>query len=108
MKAKLLIYSRRLSKCCNSKELIVLSRDGGFISRDCMKCCEKSYHVHLKDLPEQKCDQCGAAMKAEINWERNYEYVCKRCHASWVIADRVPKWSERFRYAGLSAPREAA
>jgi hypothetical protein len=51
---KRLILSVTLSTCCHADALLVVSRDGGFVSRDCVK-CGKSNYVRLDDIPDLDC-----------------------------------------------------
>src|ERR1700722_15201037 len=109
MKAPRFIYSAGNSPCCEYKALLVRSRDGGFVSRNCLK-CGKPWYVKLNHLPTLDCEICVisrkviASLKPEQLDGENYFYRCWKCGAKWKVADYLPAWSELFEYSGLAAP----
>jgi len=74
MKAPRLIFADGLSTCCHAKALLVRSREGGFVSRNCLKCKKASVRVRLTELPDIDCDFCGIRLGQLINGEGNYAY----------------------------------
>jgi hypothetical protein len=105
---KCLILSLTASTCCHSKELLVQSRLGGFVSRDCLSCGSRSNYVALTQIPDLDCVGCLKSFNREATVEpvltdRNYWYMCTGCR-NWEIAAIIPFWSEAFEYAGLAAP----
>ena len=61
MKTKRFIYSSAPSTCCGHNSLLVQSRDGGFISRDCLKCGRSDY-VRPDQMPDLHCEFCDAPL----------------------------------------------
>jgi hypothetical protein len=108
VKGKCLILSLTASACCRASELLVRSRDGGFITRDCLTCGSRADYVSLAQIPDLDCVGClrfkRAATAEPVLKERNYWYRCTGCAREWEIADIVPFWSEAFEYSGLAAP----
>ena len=107
-----LILSATLSTCCHAKELLVRSRSGGFVSRDCLECGSRSNYVRMDDIPDLDCDFCRkfnlptGTVEPTLK-ERNYWYRCTSCRREWGLAAILPEWSEAFGYAGLAAPGDA-
>jgi hypothetical protein len=104
MKAPRFLYSVGLSSCCNSKALLVRSRAGGFVSRNCLKCGKESAYVRQNQLPDLECEFCGTNLATTKLDEENYFYKCGKCGRSWKLADYLPHWSEVSSYCGLAAP----
>lgn len=102
MKAKRFLYSSALSPCCSYKALLVQSRAGGFVSRDCLK-CGKSHYVNVTQLPELVCEFCDAKLDVRKSDGTNYHYVCDSCNRRWQLASILPDWSELFEFSGLPA-----
>ncbi len=96
------IYSSALSPCCNYNALLVKSRAGGLVSRNCLKCGKPDY-VNVKQLPELDCDFCDAQLHVRKSDGSNYHYVCDSCEVQWLLASVLPDWSELFEYSGLAA-----
>jgi len=96
------LYGIGQSECCNSKVLLVRSREGGFVSRNCLK-CGKSYYIRQEDLPSLDCEICGTLLDAGRDEWKSYIYNCGKCKRSWKLADNLPHWSELFSYSGLAA-----
>ena len=100
------------SKCCDHPELLVRSRDGGFVTRDCLNCGRKANYVHRNQIPDLDCELCrrtGRLRTVEpILKNRNYWYRCEGCRREWEIAEIVPIWSDAFEYSGIAAPGDPA
>jgi hypothetical protein len=105
---KCLILSLTVSTCCSAKELLVRSRSGGFVARDCLNCGTQARYVKLAQLPDLDCAGClrfnRAGTVEPILKHRNYWYTCGGCRREWEIAAILPDWSEAFEYSGLAAP----
>lgn len=97
------LYSSALSPCCNYKALLVKSREGGFISRNCLK-CGKPHYVNVRQLPELVCDFCENTLRIRRLRDKNYHYICDSCELDWELPGVLPGWSELFQYSGLAAP----
>lgn len=102
MRAARFLYGTDVSGCCKTKTLLVRSRDGGFISQNCLKCGQSGYITQDK-LPRLDCDFCGTHLQVKKLDGSNYHYVCDGCGKSWKLADNLPNWSELFSYSGLAA-----
>jgi hypothetical protein len=100
------IYSDGHSSCCGYKELLVRSRAGGFVSRNCLKCGKASDYVKPQHLPHLDCEICAVSLKVEKLDGENYFYKCFTCKRTWKLADQLPHWSELFEYSGLATPGE--
>lgn len=105
MRAPRFLYSRNPSACCRKRALIVQSRAGGFVSKNCLKCGKPDY-VSVGELPDCDCDICGRRLRVEKVDGQNYFYVCARCDRNWKVGDNVPPWDELFEYSGLAAGGE--
>lgn len=101
MKAPRFLYSKTPSGCCDAKALVVRSRQGGFISQNCLKCGSSGY-ISAHELPDLECDSCGRILAIKNLDGQNYFYVCEHCGRHWKIGDTVPHWSELFAYSGLA------
>lgn len=99
------ILSTQLSHCHQAKELLVRSREGGFVTRNCLKCGHPDT-VTLEGLPTLHCDCCGHMLESTIDNSDygNYYYKCGKCNRSWKLGDVLPDWFELFPYAGLAVP----
>lgn len=100
--AKITLISTEPSPCCDGDAQIVRSRDGGFISRDCL-ICGRSHYINEDQLPKLSCNACHLPMQINKLDGTNYFYTCPQCRKYHKIADIVPQWSEEFRYSGLAA-----
>lgn len=103
---KMKLISTEVSPCCGYEAQIVQSRDGGFVSRDCLK-CGRSHYVNERQFPRLACDSCKNPMDIKKLDGVNYYYACATCERYHKIADIVPPWSEVFPYSGLAAHGEA-
>jgi hypothetical protein len=107
MKAPRLIYSTESSKCCKGRALLVRSRDGGFVSRNCVRCGKPDYALQ-HHLPDLQCELCSSAMVIVKLDGKNYFYKCGKCGLAWKLADALPDWSDLFQCFGLVAPGDAS
>ena len=104
MKALHFIKSTPSSKCsCGVDTLLVWSRKGGLITRNCLKCGKPDW-VALHHVPKVPCEFCKLPLEIITKEDdKNYWYVCSRCKRQWKLADELPHWSELFEYSGLAA-----
>jgi DNA-directed RNA polymerase subunit RPC12/RpoP len=103
--SKLIIASLKKSMGCGAYSLLVVSRQGGFISLDCLQCGTRSAYVGKMEIPDLACEACGIDRVVEVNLvDGDYWYKCTRCRRSWKLGDILPSWSELFEYSGLGAP----
>lgn len=93
-------YYGSLSPCHNIPRLIVLSREGGFVTQNCLECGEPKT-LPFEDLPVIICNHCDIKMNAFINSDKNYAYKCSRCEQEFELATVVPHWQNRFNYHGF-------
>ena len=105
---KCLILALTSSTCCGAKELLVRSRNGGFVSRDCLACGMRADYVRPTLIPDLDCIGClkfnRPSTVEPVIKELNYWYRCTGCGREWELAAIVPDWSEAFQYSGLLAP----
>lgn len=89
-----------LCRCHGRPSLIVRSREGGFVTQNCIETgCPRALHLH--ELPEIECSKCKRRTQTYINPDsNNYAYRCTNCDASVELQAIVPHWSERFEYFG--------
>lgn len=97
------LYSSETSPCCDYNALLVQSRAGGFVSRNCLKCGTPHY-VSANQLPPLDCDFCGNTLRVRKSDGKNYHYVCGTCNLEWKLGGVLPDWKELFEYSGLAAP----
>jgi len=102
MDGKLHVFTKKKSSCCGERQMLVLSRANGFVTKNCCKCGEPRF-VGLEELPELPCEECGASMTAGV-LRKNYHYKCTCCSCSFTIGTRVPCWQEKFTYHGIATP----
>src|SRR5579871_4985152 len=102
MKSLRLLIGQCQEEGCGGKTLFVQSRDGGFVTQDCIR-CKKAFHVTKNQLPVLDCDRCETRLET-LTIDGNYFYKCGTCGKSWKVADVVPRWSELFPYFGVAAP----
>jgi hypothetical protein len=70
----MLVIVPKLSYCHQAPQLLVRSKEGGFITKNCL-ICNVPRHVLLCELPRRLCQKCGTPMRnAYIG--KNY---CCRC-----------------------------
>jgi hypothetical protein len=105
-KSTRMLNSLTKSRCCGVDALLVKSRDGGFITKNCTS-CEKPDTVRPNEIPDQNCDRCKGGPDGLIGVIEKYDgyyYRCERCRDECKISDILPHWSTKFRYWGLAAP----
>jgi len=93
------------SPCHREPTLIVQSREGGFVTRNCAK-CGKPHKLSRKDMPKRYCGQCGLPLTRYQNPRHNFAYRCDQCGISFELADIVPWWYELFDYHGFAIDRD--
>ena len=105
---KKIIVKDRCRACrCERETMLVRSRSGGLVTRDCLVCgCSNS--VQVKHLPRHlRCPVCSTANKEVFvkpgkNAQGNYALDCPCCPKSWEVAQMVPPWQDKFAYYGFS------
>jgi ribosomal protein L37AE/L43A len=102
MNAPRFLTSVGQSKCHRSKELLVRSRAGGLISRNCLK-CGRPDRLRRENLPILDCEKCGTRLNIKQDRYESYIYHCGQCDCSWKLGDNLPDWSVIFPYFGFSA-----
>ena len=107
MDEKLRLYVDRKSNCCGKAQILVLSRPGGFIAKNCSD-CGIPRKVGLNELPPLRCDECDRVMDVPPpdKEDKNYYYSCSECGIGFHLFTRLPTWSELFDYCGLATPNE--
>ncbi|MBM7846193.1 hypothetical protein [Herpetosiphon giganteus] len=100
--AKSLLYSLQSSHCCASRSLIVVSREGGFITQNCTS-CGKPRAIRPEHIPSALCTLCSIPMLVKV-FNKNYAYICQRCTNIHMIYQLVPAWEEYFEYTGFAIP----
>lgn len=88
------------SYCHQRPSLIVRSREGGFVTQNCVE-CGRPRALPFSELPGLQCALCKKDLRPYIDEDNNYAYQCPKCEETWVLADLVPKWDERFDYHGF-------
>lgn len=106
MKTLRFIYSNGLSDCHKTKALLVRSREGGFVTRNCLRCGKPGY-VGPHHLPNLECEFCGGPLVVKL-LDKNYCYICGKCDRQWELPSLLPHWTELFQYSGLLAPGEGS
>lgn len=95
------------SECCNKPQLLVKSRNGGFVSRNCLK-CGKSARINGKQMPDLDCEGCAQFRRhrtvAVELMEGDFWYGCEACRRKWQVSEIIPRWEDLFDYNGLAAP----
>ena len=87
------------SPCHSKPSLIVRSREGGFLTQNCVE-CGGPRNLPFVDLPRLKCT-CGGELDAFVAASKNYAYRCSTCSRSVELPELAPKWDERFEYHGF-------
>lgn len=96
----LTLYGPHPSPCCSALRLIVRSREGGFVTQNCLS-CGKPYSISLGELPALTCDECGSKLIAFVAANHNYAYRCPSCGNRFDLSEVVPPWHERFDEQGF-------
>lgn len=85
------------SPCCAWPSLLVRSMDGGFVTRNCMKCWRpttlSNYDFFYRLSCVVACPECGQEMYREFI-DKNYGFVCHDCDLGIQLADVVPRWND--------------
>lgn len=85
------------SKCCNAPTILVQSRKGGFVTRNCSRCGEKDTFP-INSFYELdiwiSCMQCKERMSPSLVEKTNYGYICKKCESYIRLADILPYWED--------------
>lgn len=107
----LIILAPGVSRCCGQNSLLVRSREGGYVAKDCLECRKSSDYARLRDIPNLDCANCrqqghrGTVQPFENKSDHgNYWYKCSQCHTQWRLAELLPSWKDIFEEAGLIAP----
>lgn len=98
-----LLFATSQSHCHAAPQLLVQSREGGFITKNCTMCGE-SRRVGFHELPSLSCD-CGQMMEKKMML-KNYGYSCGHCSREFELWTRVPYWAHLFGYCGVATPNE--
>ena len=61
-----------------TRYVIVQSRSGRFVSKDC-EACGRSRLLSRSELPAIDCQRCSVALEATYDFDRNYAYRCVSC-----------------------------
>lgn len=93
MSNKSRFYADTKSSCCRGPEMLVRSKPGGFVTRNCCVCKKKALWVTLEQLPDVDCEMCGQPM-IPGNIGKNYSYRCSSCTHSFVLWDQLPWYSD--------------
>ena len=94
-----LMFSKSPCRFCGGKAMLVISRDGGFISADCIE-CGKANIVRLGDLPSRSCPRCSGDTIACHN-NKNYAYRCNNCYIERFAAGSAKTLC--FSYSGAES-----
>lgn len=93
------LYTESASSCHGATRIIVQSREGGFVSQNCIVCGDPKY-VAARDVPDMRCGRCKTALE-HVLVAKNYGYRCPSCGNRWELWRLVPFWHELFPYHGL-------
>lgn len=99
---RLTIYAKSDSTCCGARCLIVRSRSGGMVSKNCVD-CGKPYYISPPDFPDLECPLCRNLFVVRKTDGHNYFFECTHCRKAVQVSEVVPDWSDHFRYDGLAA-----
>jgi|GEM_PF-1452964 len=103
MNQEKLIYSLTASPCHHGcRNIVVRSREGGFVTQNCEECGEPR-SISPEEFPKAKCHECKVDMVVAII-NKNYAYQCTACGKVQMIYSLVPSWAERFDYHGYGIP----
>jgi ssDNA-binding Zn-finger/Zn-ribbon topoisomerase 1 len=93
MLGELLLES--VSPCHKADSIIVRSREGGFVTQNCVV-CGKSRPLSRKEVPDLPCRRCGGKTSQVTNRYKNYAYSCSTCADAFELAALVPWYAEIF------------
>lgn len=97
-----LIFAATKSDCHHAVMILVRSREGGLVTRNCLG-CGTPYYVKKQQLPTLSCERCDGVLGISLK-DKNYAYECGTCNVYWVLPEFLPDWSDLFEYSGLAAP----
>lgn len=89
-----------ISYCHQKPSLIVRSREGGFVTQNCLE-CGKPRTLPFSECPQLLCGGCQNPLELFIDSFKNYAYKCSRCNTSFELATIIPSWEEHFEYNGF-------
>jgi hypothetical protein len=89
-----------LSPCHHSLSHIVRSREGGFVTQNCISCGTPRTRP-ADEILTISCPNCGTQFDKIFNANKNYAHSCHRCHFTKELAAIVPHWSDCFEYHGF-------
>ncbi len=93
------------STCCKARNVIVLSKSGGYLSQNC-EACGRKCDLSFEDIPNLTCPTCVVPIRPGYSkngvfsatyvraW--NYGYCCSVCGYLVELAALVPPYAERF------------
>ena len=99
------LYGKYKSPCCGGPQLIVRSRDGGFITQNC-ETCERPHLINAVEIPAVECEPCSKPMEICTDGYGTYQFRCPNCKKRTYVYELVPWWHERFKYYGVATPNE--
>jgi hypothetical protein len=98
--------------CCRKcrrrgRRLIVESRKGGFVSKDC-EFCGASNYITATEIPPVPCVRCANTQLVARDYWSNYVLKCLRCRTQTLLAQLLPRWDDLYPFDGLPIhnPRE--
>lgn len=95
------IFSESKSKCCEARQIILRSREGGYVTQNCSNCGKPS-SVSICELPDY-CPKCERAAE-KVMIDKNYGYKCRNC-GEFEVASIVPSWRDTgFGWQGFGIP----
>jgi len=103
MDNRLVLFAKSESRCCKGREMLVRSRTGGFVTKNCCTCKQSAARVGLGQLPVVKCEICSRTMHSFVV-NKNYSYKCSSCNHMFRLCDRIPRWEGLFEYCGVATP----
>lgn len=98
MKTKRFIPTGNRTKCCGATEILVNSKTGRYITRNCIK-CNKYHQVKISDLQQiadlqLECEKCSGQLIADRGVPSGYQYRCKKCKAIFDLPVMPPLWTD--------------
>jgi hypothetical protein len=103
---KRVIHSLTLSPCCNASQQLVRSRDGNFVTQDCIACGKKARTLALAEIPSIRCPVCPTMLTIGFV-DKNYGTRCAECGSVFELGTLLPHWQdEGFQYCGVATPNE--
>ena len=93
------------SYCHRTKSIIVRSRQGGFVTQNCVH-CGKPRAIKIEELPPWFCELCNMLCERIVNINKNYAYKCPKCKKEIEVAKLVPHWDDLFDEWGYALEDE--